>query len=128
MTSLACSVLLTGGAVKINIAAFKCFKFSVFLSSSSDSSVMVIWMEDCLGVSVLLTAPLETCDVERRNGHEEAMTLCTRLLIFISFTLPWLLLCAKPHDANKIADHLKGEIYAVEKYSLEKNFGLCIHW
>lgn len=81
---------LTGGAVKINIAAFKCFKFSVFLSSSSNSSVMVIWIEDCLGVSVLLTAPLETCDVERRKGHEEAMTLCTRLLIFISFTLPWL--------------------------------------
>lgn len=67
-----CKYKLTGGDVKIKRAALNVFKFSVFLSSSSTSSVVVSCTDDCLDVKDRFNAPLEddAFEVLLRKGQE----------------------------------------------------------
>lgn len=65
--------VLTGGEVKIKRAALSVFKFNVFLSSSSTSSIMVSCMDDCLDVKDLFIAPFDDVDTFEAvllNGQE----------------------------------------------------------
>lgn len=67
--------ILTGGDVSSSMAAFRCFKFRVFLSSKSGSrSPWDIWIEACLAVRDLLettpTSAASTCAEGRRKGQD----------------------------------------------------------
>lgn len=72
--------ILTDGDVRINMASFRFFKLSVFVSSSSCSSLGPIWMEFCRDVKLRLSiapppdAPKlpPSCGFveDRRKGHD----------------------------------------------------------
>jgi hypothetical protein len=93
---------LTGGAVSVTIASFKCFKLRVFLSSSSWSS-LGIWMEDWRDVNDLFRAPLgRACDEVRRKGQDAIFT-AARLRPHLCFIADSLF-TIKP-SGNKSAHH-----------------------
>lgn len=79
---------LTGGDVKISIAALRCFRLSVFLSSSSCSSLGPIWIEFCREVKLRLSAaPLPDIPLlpfcraieDLRKGHDITLVSFAKL-------------------------------------------------
>lgn len=97
---------LTGGSVRSLIAALKCFKFNVFLCSSSESSSCSTWTEGCLVVIDLFNWPLVVAlDEDLRNG-QDAIFLP---VIFISNSLKNTLIEFTSFRLNEIIQWLKLE-------------------